>query len=581
VGAPLDPRAAYPLEAISMVRRALTAWSALLVLLGAGACRRAADPIGREIRTVVSAEKPPAYLEGTRWKLLRQIYEDRQYRPLWVGGRQLPERTKSLVANLCDAEREGLRPADYRLGEFRRTVDRLRPSLSKKRPEAFAVLDLELTRRFLDYGADLLAGRLDPKAVASGWYIRARRSSTDSALRLASREGDFDDMVAPLRPQQPEYAGLVEALAEYRDILRRGGWPEVPEGRTLRRGDRGARVAALRRRLQATGDLSASAGSKRVYGRALAKAVARFQARHGIPSDGRVGRLTLAALNVPVGVRIRQIQLNLERYRWLPADFGPQYIYVNIPEYQLYAYQGGKPVLKMRVVVGEEYENATPVFADSMTFVVFRPDWYVPQRILVHELAPRIKKARKYLVRHQLEVLDAKAHVPVRAPRKINWSRVDTTKIRVRQKPGKTNPLGLVKFMFPNQFSVYLHDTPARSVFNRRKRTFSHGCVLVEKPVELAEYVLDGQDDWDEEKVREAMRTADEADQGKGEEGRTVSLERPVPVYIVYLTAFVRDGVLHFRGDPYRKDREPIAKLGNPRPADPQLCEELQGLIGG
>jgi L,D-transpeptidase YcbB len=581
VGTPVDPRAAHPLEAMSMVRRALTAWSVLLALLGAGACRRAADTIDREIRTIVSADEPPAYLEGTRWKLVRQIYEDRQYRPLWVGDRQLAGRTTNLVANLCDAEREGLRPADYRLDELRRTAERLQPSLIKKRPEAFAVLDLELTRRFLDYGSDLLAGRLDPKAVASGWYIQARRSSIDSALRFASRAEDFGDMVARLRPHQPEYASLVKALAEYRDILRQGGWPEVPRSRKLRPGDRGARVAALRRRLQATGDLSGSGGGKPVYDRAVAKAVARFQARHGIPSDGRVGPLTLAALNVPVGVRIRQIQVNLERYRWLPADFGRQYIYVNIPEYQLYAYANRKPVLKMRVVVGQEYKNATPVFADSMRFLVFRPDWYVPQRILVHELAPRIKKARRYLVRHQLEVLDAKDHEPVREPRKINWSHVDTTRIRVRQKPGKTNPLGLVKFMFPNQFSVYLHDTPARSVFNRRKRTFSHGCVLVEKPVELAEYVLDGQDDWDEEKVREAMRTADEADQGEGEEGRTVSLERPVPVYIVYLTAFVRDGVLHFRGDPYRKDREPIAKLGNPRPADPQLCEELQGLIGG
>ena len=237
MGTPVDPRAAHPLEAMSMVRRALRAWSVLLALLGAGACRRAADTIDREIRTIVSADEPPAYLEGTRWKLVRQIYEDRQYRPLWVGGRRLPERTKDFVANLCDAEREGLRPADYRLDELRRTAERLQPSLIKKRPEAFAVLDLELTRRFLDYGSDLLAGRLDPKAVASGWYIQARRSSTDSALRLASRAEDFDDMVAALRPHQPEYAGLVEALAEYRDILRRGGWPEVPEGRTLRRGD--------------------------------------------------------------------------------------------------------------------------------------------------------------------------------------------------------------------------------------------------------------------------------------------------------------------------------------------------------
>ncbi|HUR08008.1 MAG TPA: hypothetical protein VM347_36070, partial [Nonomuraea sp.] len=231
---------------MSMVRRALTAWSVLLALLGAGACRRAADTIDREIRTIVSADEPPAYLEGTRWKLVRQIYEDRQYRPLWVGDRQLPGRTTDLVANLCDAEREGLRPADYRLDELRRTAERLQPSLIKTRPEAFAVLDLELTRRFLDYGADLLAGRLDPKAVASEWYIRARRSSTDSALRLASRADDFDDMVDPLRPHQPEYAGLVKALAGYREILRRGGWPEVPAGRKLRHGDRGALVAALR-----------------------------------------------------------------------------------------------------------------------------------------------------------------------------------------------------------------------------------------------------------------------------------------------------------------------------------------------
>jgi L,D-transpeptidase YcbB len=169
-----------------MFRPALTVWPCLIGLLGAVACRRSADRISHEIRNITSAERPPAYLEGVRWKLVRQIYEDRQYRPLWVGIRPVPERTKDLIANLCDAEREGLRPADYRLGEFRRTLERLRPSLNKQRPEAFAVLDLELTRRFLDYGADLLAGRLDPKAVASGWYIRARRSSIEGTLRGAA-----------------------------------------------------------------------------------------------------------------------------------------------------------------------------------------------------------------------------------------------------------------------------------------------------------------------------------------------------------------------------------------------------------
>ncbi|HEY7636983.1 MAG TPA: L,D-transpeptidase family protein [Gemmatimonadales bacterium] len=562
-------------------RPSLIVWPCLIGLLGAVACRRAADPIGQEIRNAVSADKPPAYMEGVRWKLVKQIYEDRGYRPLWVGVRRLPERTKDLIANLCDAEHEGLRPVDYRLGELRRTVEQLRPSLAKQRPEAYAVLDLELTRRFLDYGADLLAGRLDPKAVSSGWYIRARRSTIDSTLRAALRAEKFPEIMAPLRPRQPEYAELVKALASYREILRNGGWPEVPSGRELRHGDRGERVAVLRRRLRITGDLRDSAEHMPVYDIAVVKAVERFQARHGIPSNGIVDAATRAALNVPVDRRIRQLQLNLERYRWLPTDLGPRYISVNIPDYELYGFDGGKPVLRMRVVVGDEYGKATPVFADSMTFVVFRPYWYVPQRILVHEFLPRIRKKRSFLARHHLEVVDAKRESLVLNPGKINWSRADTTQIRLRQKQGSSNQLGLVKFMFPNQFSVYLHDTPERNMFERRKRTLSHGCVWVEKPLELAEYVLAGQADWNEEKIREAMETAPPTDEGGRVDGQSVTLERPVQVYIVYLTAFVRDGVLNFRADPYGKDREAIARLGKPMPSNPELCEELQKMVGG
>jgi L,D-transpeptidase YcbB len=563
-------------------RSALTLWACLIPLLGVVACRRSSDQNSQEIRNIVSAKRPPAYLEGVRWELVRQIYEDRQYRPLWVGARRVPERTKELIANLCDAEREGLRSADYRLGELRRTMERLRPSLDKQRPEAFAVLDLELTRRFLEYGADLLAGRLDPKTVASEWYIRERRSSIDSTLRVAVRAQELHDMVASLRPRQPEYAQLVKALAGYLEILRQGGWPEVPGRNTLQRGDRGARVAVLRRRLWITGDLEGSPKAKPVYDRAVAKAVARFQQRHGIPSDGIVGSVTVAALNVPVEVRIRQIQLNLERHRWLPAEFGRRYIYVNIPDYELYAYDRGKLVLKMPVVVGDEYENATPVFADSMTFMVFRPYWHVPQRILVEELIPRTRKKRSYLVRNDFEVLDAKRESVVLNPRRINWSRVDPTKIRMRQKPGSpTNPLGLVKFMFPNQFAVYLHDTPTRQLFTRSERALSHGCVWVENPVDLAEYVLAGQDGWDEKKIREAMETAHSAGEAGSLEGDTVALERPVPVYIVYLTAFVRDGDLNFRRDPYGKAREALARLGKLSPSDPRLCEELQKLLEG
>ena len=565
-----------------LLRPSLIIWPCLIALLGTVACRQSADRISQEIRNITSAEGPPAYLEGVRWKLLRQIYEDRDYRPLWIGMHPVPERTRDLIGSLCDAEREGLRPADYRLSELRRTVERLRPSLDKDRPEAFAVLDLELTRRFLDYGADLLAGRLDPKAVASEWYIRARRSSIEGALRGAVLAEEFPGMVAPLRPQLPGYAELVKALAGYREILADGGWPKVPGGRRLRGGARGARVAVLRRRLRITGDLLGPAGSKPVYNRAVARAVAHFQARHGIPVDGMVGAATLAALNVPVQVRIRQIQLNLERFRWLPAEFGGRYIYVNIPDYKLYAYDAGKPVLTMRVVVGDEYQNATPVFADSMTFVVFRPYWYVPHRILVREILPKVRKKRSYLAAHHFEVVDSKRNSRVLNPRRIKWSRVDFSRIQVRQRAGSpTNPLGLVKFMFPNQFAVYLHDTPTREGFSSPNRTLSHGCVWVEKPVDLADYVLAGQDDWNEQKIRQAMATADPASQGGRVDGNTVTLHQPLPVYIVYFTTFVRDGIVNFRRDPYGKDREAIARLGKLAPSEPGLCEELQKLVRG
>jgi murein L,D-transpeptidase YcbB/YkuD len=566
-------------RALTVVFR--SALACLIALSGLVACRRTDDPVGQEIRSIVSAEQPPAYLAGVRWKLVRQIYQDRQYRPIWVGVRPLPDRTRELIATLCNAEREGLRPADYRLIELRRTMERLRPSLDKRRPEAFAVLDLELTRRFVDYGFDLLAGRVDPNKVASQWYIRARRSTIDGTLRGALQGEEFQGIVAPLRPHQPEYAELVSALAAYQRILRQGGWPEVPGRKRLRRGDQGARVAALRQRLAITGDLGDSAGRKPVYDRAVAQAVAQFQARHGIPSDGVVGSATLAALNVPVKVRIRQIQLNLERYRWLPADFEPRYVYVNIPDYTLYAFNAGKPALKMRVAVGDEYENATPVFADSMTSVVFRPYWYVPQRILVQEMIPRIRRKRSYLVRHNLEVVDAKRESLVLDPRRIKWSRVDLDRIRVRQKPGSSNHLGLVKFMFPNRFAVYLHDTPSRRAFARPKRTESHGCVWVEKPVDLAGYVLAGQGDWRETTIRQAMHPPGLSNETHTTEGQTVKLVRPVPVYIVYLTAFVRDSVLNFRADPYGKDREAMARLGKLTPSDPNLCGELQKLVGG
>jgi murein L,D-transpeptidase YcbB/YkuD len=252
-------------------------------------------------------------------------------------------------------------------------------------------------------------------------------------------------------------------------------------------------------------------------------------------------------------------------------------VLVNIPDFRLRAYEGDREVFEQRVIVGEEYRNATPVFADSMTYLVFRPEWNVPPSIMVDEMLPRLQDDIYDLARHDFEVLDTEGDSLVRDPSSVDWDDVDTDepRYRVRQKSGETNSLGLLKFMFPNRFNIYLHDTPARKLFDQPVRTLSHGCVRVEDPVQLADFVLDGQDDWNEGKIRDAM------DDTTAAGGRTVPLERPVPVYLLYLTTFVRDGELHFRNDPYGKDRRAMTRLGKPLLDEPPICEELGELLAG
>ena len=567
-----------------MLRHRIVAAGLVLV---AAACRDdTPERVAGAIRTAVTRARAPEHVTRARWKLLATIYRDRGYTPLWTDGKHTRSRAHDLLAAICGSEREGLHPAEYDLPGLR---DELRAIHADKKlePEEIAALDLRLTTLFLDYGADLLAGRHELMAADSGWFIRSRRSSMDSTLRVAALAPVFQEMVAPLRPRLREYRDLERTLAEYRAIEGRGGWAQVPASRELRPGARGAAVAALRSRLAATGDLAGEGNGEVRYDQQVAAALARFQERHGIEPDGKVGRATLAALKVPVKARIRQIELNLERYRWLPNEFGPRYVLVNIPEYQLYAFDGGRKVIEQRVIVGGEYANATPVFVDSMTQIVFNPKWHVPARVLADELLPRIQENMYFLAEHGYEVVDTSGDSVVTDPAAIDWDEMDSADpgIQLRRKPGPGNPLGRVKFLFPNQFSVYLHDTPSRELFDRSKRTLSHGCVRVEKPAELATYALHGQKGWDEEKVRKAMATADtleRIDKPAADtlvKERAVKLERPVPVYLVYLTAFVRNGVLNFRDDPYERDAPALRRLEKTKPLDPEVCAELEELL--
>ncbi|MGE0354891.1 MAG: murein L,D-transpeptidase [Gemmatimonadales bacterium] len=530
-----------------------------------------------------AVEAVDSQVGGSRAELIRTIYQDRAYRPVWLHLSGSTPQARDLVASVCAAETQGLRLTGYNLEELA-TALRGVHAAGDTDLASLAAGEIRLTRLFIDYGTDLYQG-LHPSAVDSAWLIPARAGEVDSLIRQAIRGANFPEMVTPLVPRQHQYLELAQALARYRGIQRTGGWDTVPlpAQDRLKPGGQDPLVPALVRRLRATGDADSTTGmatdtgiapsDSLRYDRRLAGAVARFQARHGLDPDSIVGLETIEAMNVPASTRVRQIELNMERYRWLGADPGPRYILVNIPDFRLYAYDSSRLALEMRVIVGKDYRNPTPVFSDTMSFLVFRPYWNVPPRIIKEEIIPLARRDPAYLSSHDYEVLRGREVID---PATIDWATVDTQNFRylIRQKPGGQNSLGHVKFMFPNPFDVYLHDTPANNLFLRAGRNFSHGCIRVQRPTALAEYALEGTADWDPARIRLALRDTTPPQQ--------VILKNPVPIYIVYLTAFVEDGVVQFRKDLYGHDARAIERLDNVRGEagnGETVCEAVMGLM--
>jgi murein L,D-transpeptidase YcbB/YkuD len=280
----------------------------------------------------------------------------------------------------------------------------------------------------------------------------------------------------------------------------------------------------------------------------LMTAVAHFQRRHGLKADGVVGRETLGALNIPIRHRIRQIELNLERWRWIPHDLGARHIRVNIADYNLQVVEAGKPVLKMNVVVGRDYRR-TPVFSDTLQYLVFNPYWNVPFSIAVKDKLPLIQEDPSYLASHHIRVFAGwKPDAPQVDPATVDWSRLSRAnfRYRLRQDPGPHNALGQIKFMFPNPFAVYLHDTSDKGLFSQDVRTFSSGCIRVADPINLAAYVLRGQHPWSKERIQATIES---------QRRKVVNLQHTLPIHLFYWTAWVAaDGTLNFRNDIYQRD---------------------------
>ncbi|HWT16932.1 MAG TPA: L,D-transpeptidase family protein [Patescibacteria group bacterium] len=477
------------------------------------------------------------------------LYSVRAFRPLWLdaAGQPTPAAWR-MIALMQRAEQRGLRAADYDAEAWAgRAV-----ALLAGGPAARAEFDDALTRQVLRFALDLHRGRIDPRRLGVGIGIdpSGKRLDLPMLVEALARAQDPEPSLEALEPPFAGYRRLRRALATLRVEASRDD-VVVPalSSPVLEPGDADAGVPALRARLLQLGDLVAidavvEAGGETRYDPALAAAVQRFQARHGLMVDGRLGAKTWSALNVPLSQRLGQVRFAMERWRWVPSGFPEPPIVVNIPEFQLRAVgDDGRLALEMPVVVGRAFRTETPVFAELLRTLVFRPSWTVPQSIVRDELLPRALRDPGYFARQGFEIVGVDD--PSLTPE--TQAGLRRGQLALRQKPGPGNALGRVKFLFPNAHAVYLHDTPSRGAFARTRRDLSHGCVRVQDPEALANFVLRKQPEWTPERIRAAL----DGDQ----DDVAVTVSPPIPVYLVYVTAVAPgDGTVHFFDDLYGHD---------------------------
>jgi L,D-transpeptidase YcbB len=522
-----------------------------------------ANTVRDAIQQRLGAARPKQLAEDS-WRHARALYQQYGRGPLWLTEKGLDEpRVKALANALASADSDAMDLRAYPLAELTQALN----AVKSERPtaEQLANADVLLTASYAALGEDLLTGQVNPRQLSQDWHIDPSEEHVDSTLVRSMRETQLEQAITRMRPQDDDYALLRRELLRYRGLVSRGGWNKVPAGKALKPGDKDspARLAALQSRLRAEGLLGdagaqsataaqngvATADTGAVYDAALAGAVATYQARHGIDVDSVLGPGTVASMNLPAEYRLGQIAGNLERYRWLPRSLGSRYVLVNVPAFRLEAYDGGKKALEMKVIVGAEYNNrATPVFSDSMQYVVFRPYWIPTDSIVANEIEPKAAQYPGYLERENME-----------------YATIDG-KRRVRQKPGPKNSLGLVKFMFPNEFAIYLHDTPEGELFEKDVRAFSHGCIRLEHPDQLAELLLG----WPADKVHQAMQ--------QGANNQQVNLPSKVPVYILYFTTYASNGELRFGNDLYKRDDALVKAMAPAATAAAEASQAAQAL---
>ena len=490
---------------------------------------------------------------------LSAFYAGRDFRPAWIENRRLSGSARRVLGVLGSAEGNGLRSGDYLAGPLVTE----RPLITNDTDTAaLALIDIALTEQTMRYIKDLHSGRFTPRDVKLGLDIQHKELDLAYELAKLLQVSDVQMFLESYAPQHRGYERLREQLAYYRKLAQEDDWNPLDDSRLLKEGDDYPQADRLRQRLSLTGDLPrTTAAGAPIYDVELVAAVARFQTRHGLESDGIIGDKTFQQLNRPWSDRVAQIAVSLERWRWVPDDTEDRLVVVNAAAFFMRAFgdihRPEVSAFESRVVVGKSYSRfRTPIFNGVLQYLDFRPYWNIPASIARGEIAPHLDEPG-YLDQHDYEIVrEFGHHVDVLPATRENLELVKQGKLHLRQRPGPKNALGEVKFIFPNEHAVYLHSTPAKSLFARSRRDFSHGCIRVAEPVNLAEWLLSDQPDWDRQAIEQAM--------AKGGPTR-VQITQRTPVWILYATALVdaKSGDLYFWDDIYGLDEALAEALGH------------------
>jgi L,D-transpeptidase YcbB len=487
------------------------------------------------------AERHSMFAEGAADPLF-DFYASRNFMPAWTGPNADGYASAAVLSTLNHAGTQGLQPQDYSA-----TASKWQAA-PETGPEA-AAFELSLTTDLMRYAADVRLGRVSPARVYNDVELPARTFEFVAALNAALRSGKIEHFLADLPPSHPEYKGLVQGLANYRLQQSRGGWTKVTGSGEIPLDGSNERSRALITRLsQEDPSLGAKPSAEDVH-----NALMRFQARNGMRADGQVGEQTQAALNIPIGVRVSQILANMERWRWVQRQFEDTYIFINVPEQTAKFIANGEIVLETRAIVGKP-SSRTPIVRMLGSSLVVNPPWHVPEDIADATLLPKLRKDPSYLASRNMVLADGPPDDP--QGRNVPWHTMKTMPYLVDQNPGPDSAMGNLMLDSPNNFGVYLHDTPGKTLFRANLRNASNGCIRVENMLGLSALMLGGDGDGAAEQLRATIATG---------QTQRLPLERQVPIYLLYQTAIAyTDGTVGFRGDLYGRDKPLVAALTAP-----------------